>query len=856
MATIKNNNSKHISSVVNYQLPDFVQEQHPVLVDFLEKYYYFLETAVVELSGENNFIIEEKYSAINRFLYEDGSLILEEQTTKDFLVGETIVGNTSGATAEVVGNNFNAKKLLFITSNNNFIIGETVTGQTSGSSSELIKYVPNPISSIDNLVKFTDVDETLDILFNEYKKTYFKNYPNDSFGNVDQKLIIKKIKEINSLKGTSEVNRLFFNAFYNTTAETFFTRERLLKCSDGEWSYDIVLRIVTNNQSNFSNCVGQKIYTLDSLNNEISSAYISEIVNVIQSNIFITELKLEKNISGTFDDSSIVYCVDPVEDVLISGEIKNIIKTISIDNSGAYYNLTDIITIEDIGANLATASISDVGFGKIDQLVITNGGSGYKPGDLIKDVNKVNFTNQFYERYADGYVAVVGGSIILETSGDNVLLDENEVDVIVTETLENILFETSSRENEKLLLMDDGDIILEDSGSITDGSNTTGEITKVVLNNRGNGYKSLPTFTVNSDAGVDAKIIGLSIDNPKIGHLQNIDIVSNGFDFPSVPEIYSYKKLIVDDPVGALLINDLLTSHTGKIISFDSNTNLLILDSTDNFEVNEDLVFSNGSIARIIQNESSNISVTLGNLSQSRGEYISDRGKISNDYLRIQDSLYYQDFAYQLKTDISINTWRDLLKNTIHPAGWNFFGAISIDSLIQNSITTPIKLERGLFKSSFLPILLTKIIGRRLGTNIQGNLNSEPNLAKFGSFNSIRYDYIVDENEYDSIVMEDSSRIIFEISNREVTLTSSIVVSPHKNASKKARRYNPLFNIQKYAKDIPVGGDYYTIDQLSNFRLDQLYASSKYADYQPDVPDVIFRETSNIPPPSEISIHT
>ena len=118
-------------------MPDFVQEQHPVLSEFLQKYYYFLESSILSLSGENDFFIEEKYSLINRFVYEDGNLILDEQTTKDFLVGETITGSESGAIAEILVDDFNRNKVLYVTSNNAFKIGETVTGLTSGSSSTI-----------------------------------------------------------------------------------------------------------------------------------------------------------------------------------------------------------------------------------------------------------------------------------------------------------------------------------------------------------------------------------------------------------------------------------------------------------------------------------------------------------------------------------------------------------------------------------------------------------------------------------------------------------------------------------------------------------------------------------------------
>lgn len=893
---MKNNNSSQLSTLVNYQASDFIQEQHPVLLDFLEKYYYFLELSSMTLTGDNTFIIEEKYSQINRFVFEDGGYILDEQTTNDFLPGETIVGSLSKAKAKVELNDFNNTKNIFVTSNNNFIIGETIVGETSRSSSTISDYKPNIVSFIDNFIKYKDIDSTIDSLFQEYKKIYLNDYPNESFGTGNQKLVIKNIKEINSTKGTVESNRLFFNAFYNTQADTTFTNERLLKNSHGDWKYDLVLRVTGDNVDNFKNCVGRKIYSLNNNNEEIASAYIAEAITLLQSNIPVVELKLEKNIYGSFEDDSIIYCVDPVEDILLTAEIKNIIKSISVNETGSYYNVNDPIVVEDIGTTLATAVISEVGFGKIDELIILDGGNNYKPGDIIRDQNKLNFTDKFYERYVDGYVAVVGGSLLLESSGDSILLDENDIDSILSEDSGYILHEISSRINEKLLLMDDGDIIFEDSGSITDSPDTVGEITKVVLNNTGNGYNSLPTVIVDSVNGSGANIIGVSTQDPKIGHIKNVNIDSNGFDYPSVPDIYTYTKLIVKlQSQTPFLIGDVLTSHSGTVVSHDNTTGILVLDSSDTFLKNESITTNTNAKAIVLQNETADISVTLGNLSVTPGEYISEKGKLSNNSMRIQDSLYFQDFAYEIKTEIPINTWRNLLKQTIHPAGWNVFGSILLDNFVSgNSVATLTKLQRGLFRSTFAPILLTKIGGRRLGTVLQGQLNDDDNVAKFGNPNRVRYDNIIHENGYDTIVFEEGGIILFEKYNREVTLSLEIFVSPHKIDSKLPKRYSPVYKLQKYSFNsstrnaVPsttldgtaypktiVPNEYFTIDQLSNYKIEELpislgidYLGQQYnpISYNGYV-DVIERNTTstrnnnddfgtsyNIPPPGEIYI--
>ena len=69
--------------------------------------------------------------------------------------------------------------------------------------------------------------------------------------------------------------------------------------------------------------------------------------------------------------------------------------------------------------------------------------------------------------------------------------------------------------------------------------------------------------------------------------------------------------------------------------------------------------------------------VSINTLASTSGEYTNEDSLLSGKD-KIQDSFYYQDYSYVLKTDISINEFRDPVKSFIHPAGWNLFGEISI----------------------------------------------------------------------------------------------------------------------------------------------------------------------------------
>ena len=57
--------------------------------------------------------------------------------------------------------------------------------------------------------------------------------------------------------------------------------------------------------------------------------------------------------------------------------------------------------------------------------------------------------------------------------------------------------------------------------------------------------------------------------------------------------------------------------------------------------------------------------------------------------MRIQDSKYYQDYSYVVRIGQSINEWRESLKQSVHPSGWNVFGEVSISTLLKTKITVP-----------------------------------------------------------------------------------------------------------------------------------------------------------------------
>ena len=71
------------------------------------------------------------------------------------------------------------------------------------------------------------------------------------------------------------------------------------------------------------------------------------------------------------------------------------------------------------------------------------------------------------------------------------------------------------------------------------------------------------------------------------------------------------------------------------------------------------------------------------------GRFNSDKGKSSNVFGKLQDSFFYQNYSYVVKSKSPIDVWRDLIKETTHPAGFKLFGEMIVDS--QSELKMPKK---------------------------------------------------------------------------------------------------------------------------------------------------------------------
>jgi hypothetical protein len=870
--TLQNKVSPHIES----QLPDFVREDHALFSLFLKYYYEFLEAGELTLTGSNDFLIEETLTK-NFVLDETGENIVLEESVGKFVAGETITGSITNATARVLVDDFDGNNRLFITSQQLFETGETITGSTSGASSTVVSYRANPVQNIQQLLEYADVDNTVYSFLDKFRDSFMEAMPNTVADGLSKRKLIKNIKDMYAAKGTEKGHKLFFRILFDEEATITYPRDNLLRPSDGKWTTDKVIRIIETGTSDFNNAIGETITGETSG----ATAIIATVIKFREGATQIAELNLDANsVTGTFQAGESGTTIDTGLDLEISGVIKSIVVEGTVSTGGAYYSTSDPVTVSGgDGNNAATARVESAGAGSIDEILIESGGTGYTAGEELR----FNVDNT-EGKDVRARIAVVGGGFNLEqsTAPDHFISENGES--IITEDRFYVNQEETVGELDHLVMEDGGQIVIETQTFTELGvASEAGEITKIEMINKGNGFLTLPLVSDSAaSSGTGSSLFSASTQTPMVGHVEGISITNFGLDYASAPEFVLNRNILVQNVSGSFTAGDELTSHSGTVVNFQPTTNILEIKTSVDFNRGDSITSITGATATVFQSTHSEATSTIGTVGQTVGSFINDQGKVSESEMKVQDSYYYQDYSYVVRIGQSINEWRESVRRSVHPAGWNVFGEVSFSTLISATIKTP---TAGLIAdytgddtyspelASTFTNLFTTVFGRRVGT-------------------------IDDSVQRVSATVGVASHSDLSAGQRDVTVSKEVVVVLRTNRGSHGTG-SMLSNLPKYAFAVPPIGtsetipnypgltrsatassdetsDLYTIDQWGQYRIEQVSikgvdtnefdsttatfdSSSTSFDTFDDVdkyiiPQAAYTTRVNVPPPSQIIV--
>jgi hypothetical protein len=217
-----------ISLLVNSQFPDFVQEDYPLFVRFLEAYYEFLENKItlqsfIATAGQTSFTTTNPYSPEAIDVYKNG-----------IKLSPSVEVNTISGTKIVLTTPAEAGDIIVIRSRNDLY------------------------SRAKELINIKDVDESLTDFQNEFFNTYLNLFPKNT--DASKYVLIKNAAELYKSKGNENSFKYFFRTLFDEEIEILTPKNDVLIASGGNFKVPKVIRTTKNIYSIHSG--GQKEYLI------------------------------------------------------------------------------------------------------------------------------------------------------------------------------------------------------------------------------------------------------------------------------------------------------------------------------------------------------------------------------------------------------------------------------------------------------------------------------------------------------------------------------------------------------------------------------------------------------------------
>jgi len=738
-----------ISSLIQSQVPDFVVDDHPKFIQFLKTYYTFLEAselAVTSVETTDGILLETETNQNNQLLL-DGSridsdrtqldsgdkLLLESSAFGKFTRGETVTGQTSGATSTVLAEDLDNGR-LFISAQDKFIIGETILGSSSTASAIVDNYKPNPVQTIQELLNFRDPDKVISNFLSNFRNEILNTIPNTLVSGLNKRSLIKNVKSLYRTKGTNQGHQIFFRLLFGEESQTTYPRENLLRVSDGKWNTSKILRAIATTGET-SDLIGRTITGLSSN----ATAIIENVFKFQIGDSEVSEFILnEDTLFGTFTiGEEIRSTASDTDDVFIKAIITGIPNTPTVTNDGSLYSIGDNVSITS-GGQGALIQVGDVGRGGITEIIIDDAGTSYEIGDAIIFTNTNTGGGS-----ASAKVRIVNGGFSNEDDLGNRIVLEDE----------------TTRGDPYT-----GNVIVQESAT------GNGDITDIRIVNKGSNYLSLPTVTVDDSNGSGAVVKAYGSGIGRVLSLKLIEAGKGYEESPSPPSLSLPTRVLVIDQSGNFQsgetvtgLNSDSTQITATFSSVDNTTNILTLTNASGIFAEDTIITgsSSSSYATIKKVDQATATTNVIPVLDTAGNYINQDGHASEATMKVQDSLLYQDFSYIIKVGRSINDWRDSFKQTMHSAGFYFTGQVNIQSQVNAQLRNITEINSGEIDtpiSSVLNTLFSTIFGRRLGTTTDGtSLNATPKLGRDPLF-------------------DDSTTDFFTPNTRDVTLNQHITL--------------------------------------------------------------------------------
>lgn len=494
-----------------------------------------------------------------------------------------------------------------------------------------------------NLLVNQDIDTSdLDKFYQHFRKEVLDGFPKTF--SADKRLVAKKIKDLYRSKGSQASYELLFHILYGEDIDLYYPEENILRASDGRWSSGTIIRIGAPFTGNPDAVQGSVVIGQRSG----ARGKVRSIVTTVESGIEVRQLTLTE-VSGTFENLEAVLTESNNGGVIISniGPLVQVLFEGAGPTGGAGHQIGDSVSFTSSSGSGGTGVITST----TDDVVtfeIVDGGSGYRVDDTV--------------------ITISGGS----PRGGLV----GAASVATISNPEYITIFTDSISGLAQTAIGYGPTYSSNSGVVS--ANLASSNSSTLLS------------------------VALGTSNVVVGTIASLDVTIGNYD------VLPTSITALDNDVATLEISD----GSGGIKGFNATFQpARLAGSISSVSVVEGGEAYNSIFPVTVSNQSRSGTINgvgtpyVTGVIESEGSYIGTKGFLSWDQ-RLQDNYYYQQFSYVIKSRESLSSYRDIVQDTIHPAGMKLFGQIDINN------------TANLQGATVQSVVFTDLIGGKFGVGV------------------------------------------------------------------------------------------------------------------------------------------
>jgi hypothetical protein len=519
-------------------------------------------------------------------------------------------------------------------------------------------------------ISLRDIDTTLDAFITYFKSELSQKIP---YSTVDERFLITRIKDLYLAKGSEASFKLLFRILFNKDITIQYPSSQMLRASDGKWNQDVsvFVKILVGNPQSIVGKMVDVVTTTKIVRVLVDRRqYVEvEVDRAIRISDDVYEFILDRRFFGTISVGDTLRYLDSNNNLVFNGLILPTTSVLTVEQAGTGFKVGDLYNITNFQ-----------GYGSIMKVSAVDSVGGIAQAQFIK--------------FGTGYTTDFTSSLISQKGQDTASTEGviiSRVDSFLAPANKSVALGISEKTSG---FAESGSINTSDY-NLAINSSLTGTLTatngSATVTGSGTLFVSELTF------GDIITLSGVAYTVQSVASNTSLTLTANfaGTTSSSLTSVASLRPAAIDGTYAGLTVREFGISSANSITT--TTTPAII-------------------------------KVSLGPLAKYPGYYVNNDGFL-DDAIYIQDSKFYQSHSYVIKIDQSLNTYKTIVKNLIHPSGMAIFGEYDL----RNEFTINTTIE------SLIKILsITVSDSATSGTNLEIK-----DISKI--INSIAYDHTLND---------------------------------------------------------------------------------------------------------------